>query len=39
MMPVPLRVQLILVAAGYVAVLALAALLVYVRHLQYVNHP
>jgi len=36
---VPLRVQLILVAAGYVAVLAIAAVLVFVRHMQYVNHP
>jgi len=39
MKPVPLRVQLILVAAGYVAVLAIATLLVYGRHMQYVNHP
>jgi hypothetical protein len=39
MKPVPLRVQLILVAAGYVAVLAIATLLIYARHMQYVNHP
>jgi hypothetical protein len=39
MKPVPLRVQLILVAAGYVAVLVIAAALVYARHLQYVHHP
>jgi len=35
----PLRAQLGLVAASYAVVLATAALLVYVRHLQYVNHP
>jgi hypothetical protein len=39
MKPVPLRVQLILVAAGYAAVLVIATLLVYERHMQYVNHP
>jgi hypothetical protein len=39
MKSVPLRVQLLLVAAGYVGVLAIAALLVYERHMQYVNHP
>jgi hypothetical protein len=39
MKSIPLRAQLSLVAAGYAAVLATAALLVYVRHLQYVNHP
>lgn len=39
MKPISLRVQLILVAAGYVAVLAIAALLVYERHMQYLNHP
>src|SRR6266576_3908643 len=39
MKPVPLRVQLILVAAGYVAVLAIATVLIYERHMQNVNHP
>src|SRR3984893_2108838 len=39
MKSIPLRTQLGLVAAGYAVVLATAALLVYVRHLQYVNHP
>jgi hypothetical protein len=39
MKPVPLRVQLILVAAGYAAVLAIATVMVYARHMQYVNHP
>ena len=39
MKPIPLRVQLMLVAAGYAAVLAAAALMVLVRYLQYVNHP
>jgi hypothetical protein len=39
MKSIPLRAQLGLVAAGYAVVLATAALLVYVRHLQYVNHP
>ena len=39
MKAVPLRVQLILVAAGYVAVLAIAALMLFARHMQYVNHP
>jgi len=39
MKPIPLRVQLILVAASYAAVLATAAVLVYARHLQYVMHP
>jgi hypothetical protein len=39
MKPIPLRAQLGLVAAGYAAVLATATLLVYARHLQYVNHP
>lgn len=36
---IPWRVQFGIVAAGYVAVLLLAALLVYDRHMQYVNHP
>jgi hypothetical protein len=39
MKPIPLPTQLRLVAAGYVVVLATAALLVYMRHLLYVNHP
>jgi hypothetical protein len=39
MKSIPLRTQLGLVAASYAVVLATAALLVYVRHLQYVNHP
>jgi hypothetical protein len=39
MKPIPLRTQLRLVAAGYALVLATAALLVYMRHLLYVNHP
>jgi hypothetical protein len=38
MKPIPLRAQLGLVAAGYAAVLVTAALLVYARHLLYVNH-
>ena len=36
---IPLRAQLILVAAGYAAVLSASALLVFVRYLNYVNHP
>jgi hypothetical protein len=39
MKSIPLRVQLGLVAAFYAVVLATAALFVFVRHLQYVNHP
>jgi hypothetical protein len=39
MKSIPLRAQLGLVAAGYAVVLATAALLVYGRHLLYVNHP
>src|SRR6201981_1683211 len=39
MKSIPLRAQLGLVAAGYAVVLATAALLIYVRYLQYVNHP
>jgi len=39
MKAIPLRTQLCLVAAFYTVVLATAALLVYARHLQYVNHP
>jgi hypothetical protein len=38
MKSISLRAQLGLVGAGYVLVLATAALLVYVRHLLYVNH-
>jgi hypothetical protein len=37
--PIPLRVKLGMVAASYALVLATAIVLVYVRHLQYVNHP
>lgn len=39
MNPIPYRVQLRLVAASYAAVLAIAALLIVVRYLQYVRHP
>jgi len=39
MKPIPLRTQLGLVAVFYAGVLTLAALLVLLRHLQYVNHP
>ena len=39
MKPIPLRAQLGLVTASYAVVLATAALFVYERHLQYVNHP
>ncbi len=39
MKPIPWRVQLGAVAVGYVALLLLAAVLVYARHMQYVNHP
>jgi len=39
MKSIPLRTQLVLVAAFYAVVLATAALLVFVRHLQYVLHP
>lgn len=38
MKSIPLPVQLRLVAAGYALVLATAAMLVYGRHLLYVNH-
>jgi hypothetical protein len=38
MKSIPLRIQLYLVAAGYAVVLVTAALLVYARHLLYVNH-
>ena len=39
MKPIPWRVQLGVVAVGYVAVILVAAVLVYVRYMQYVNHP
>jgi len=39
MKPIPFRVQLGVVAAAYAAVLATAIVLVYERHMQYVNHP
>lgn len=38
MQPIPLRMQLGVVAAGYALVLAVASVLVYVRHLLYVHH-
>lgn len=39
MKPIPMRVQLGLVAAGYAGVLATAGMLVFARHMLYVNHP
>lgn len=39
MQPIPWRVQLRLVAASYAAVLAIAAVLIVARYLQYVRHP
>ena len=39
MKPIPRRVQLVVVALGYVAVLLVVAVLVYARHMQYVNLP
>ena len=39
MKPIPRRVQLGVVAAAYGATLLVAAVLVYARHMQYVNHP
>jgi hypothetical protein len=39
MKPIPFRVQMTLVAAGYAAVLAAAAVLVCIRYMQYVSHP
>jgi len=39
MNPIPYRVQLRLVAASYLAVLAIAVALIVVRYLQYVRHP
>jgi hypothetical protein len=38
MKSIPLRIQLYLVAAGYAVVLVTAAMLVYARHLLYLNH-
>jgi len=38
MKPIPLRAQLGLVVAGYAVVLVGAALMIYARHLLYVNH-
>ncbi len=39
MKPIPWRGQLGLVAVGYAAVLLVAAVLIYARYMQYVNHP
>jgi hypothetical protein len=39
MKSIPMRVQLGLVAAGYAVVLVVATMLVYARHMLYVNHP
>ena len=39
MKPIPMRWKLSLVAAGYALVLATAMALLFVRHMQYVNHP
>lgn len=39
MKPIPRRVQLNVVVAGYVAVLVVATVLLYQRHMFYVNHP
>jgi hypothetical protein len=39
MKPIPLRAQLILVAASYAAVLAIATALVCARYIHYVSHP
>src|SRR5579871_5653046 len=39
MKPIPLRIQLGVVAAGYAGVLATATVLVSMRYMQYVNHP
>ena len=39
MKPIPLRTQLGVVAAGYIAVFLFAVVLVFQRHMQYVNHP
>jgi hypothetical protein len=39
MQPIPWRVQLGAVAAGYAMVFLVAAVLLYARHIQYVTHP
>jgi hypothetical protein len=39
MKPTPLQAGLFAVGAGYAAVLAMATLLVYERHMQYLRHP
>ena len=39
MKPTPLQAGLFAVGAGYAAVLAIATLLVYERHMQYLHHP
>jgi hypothetical protein len=39
MKPIPWRAPLGAVAAGYAVVLLVAAVLLYERHIQYVNHP
>jgi hypothetical protein len=39
MKTIPLRTQLGVVAAGYIAVFLFAVVLVFQRHMQYVNHP
>jgi hypothetical protein len=39
MNPIPRRVQFGIVIAGYASVLLIAAVLIYLRHMQYVNHP
>ena|SRR5258708_22235159 len=39
MKPIPWRVQLGVVAAGYMAVVLVAAALLFMRHMQYVNNP
>jgi hypothetical protein len=39
MKPIPRRVQLWLVVAGYAGAILVAALLLFMRHMQYVNNP
>ena len=39
MMRIPWRLQLVLVACGYLSVLAIAATLIVVRYFQYATHP
>ena len=39
MKPIPWRVQLVAVAAGYAMVFLVGAALIFERHLQYVNNP